>query len=181
MNRSLQRAASGGQRGRGQPFIWKGLLCLLITLRLTLLGCSSIKHTSHVTKQALHHRTHIYLYVQVTCMLVRTQEQRKQALLHQGKSCGAQPISAGCLYLHSHVISSQCNSSDVDLTNTQCDANNGKAQHTDILCSNTDSVKNKNKKTSRSCFVSKVRDTRFSRRRLATHLATGGDGHAFIQ
>lgn len=82
-------------------------------------------------------------------------KQHKQALLHQGKSCGAQPISAGCLYLHSHVISSQCNSSDVDLTDTQPKVNDDKTERADVPRRNTDSVADVS-----SCFrgVSKVRD-----------------------
>lgn len=98
--------------------------------RHTIQACSSIKHTSQVTKHALPHCTQTYCIPASTghmhacthiCTRTHTHthskaRQCKQAWCYQGKSCGAQPISAGCLYLHSHVISSQCNSCDVDLT-----------------------------------------------------------------
>lgn len=116
MNRSLWRAAPGRQRDRGQPFIWRGYSAS------SSHSFSLQPNKAHLTsykKHALHQSARTY-----TCMCglhacLRTHSaarQCKQALLYQGKSCGAWSISAWCLYLHGHVISSQCSSSDVDLT-----------------------------------------------------------------
>ncbi len=72
--------------------------------RRTLLACSSIKHTSQVTKHARsqhsHTHTHIYLHVQVTCMPAHTHSHSHARTARQG---GANRL---CSTRGNHVVHS---------------------------------------------------------------------------